>query len=467
MTRLRAILFAALALLAAAAPAAGQRPNILVIMTDDQDYDSLAYMPKTQALLADKGVTFTNSFVQFPQCCPSRATWFSGQYAHNHGVLGNTVSWSGSYAAWKPSEANSLPVWLKAAGYRTAFLGKMFNGYELETYHVPPGWDWWRGLALVNYYDWKIYGASGTIDAFGSAPEDYLTDNQSRRTTNFMRTYAHNTPWFHFTSLFAPHIRSTGPAQPAPRHEGMFAALPMPKTPAFNSAHTTGKHPIVQSFPVLNEAAAAATEVFWRRQIETLQAVDDLVEAAVNQLAALGQLDNTYIVFTSDNGFLFGDWKRPTSKALPYERSIRVPLIIRGPGIPEGIERGEMVNQADIVATIVAWSGAFPGRVLDGRSLVPLFTEEPAAWRSALLFTGMYDPQQVYDHAFTRWNAVRTRNRKYIRASDGHEELYDLEADPWERFSVAADPFYAGDLAALRALEASLKSCAGATCWVD
>lgn len=465
MTRFRVLAALVAVILGACAPALAQLPpNVVVILTDDQEPDSLAYMPKTRALLADKGVSFANSFVQFPQCCPTRSTWLSGQFAHNHGVLGNSVAWSGAYQAWKPQEANSLPVWMQAAGYTTGFVGKVMNGYEVEAYHIPPGWSWWRGMQTTGYYNWSIYQANGTIKTFGTAAADYSTDNFAWRSESFVTT--HPQPFLHFAWLFAPHVDADGFATPAPRHDGMFATEPMPKTPAFNSAHTTGKHPIVAAFPVMDAGKVAETETRWRRYIESLQAVDDFVETVVTALETSGRLANTYVIFTSDNGILNGDWKRQ-GKVLPYERSIRVPLIIRGPGVPEGVTRQEIVTDADVGATIVAVSGATPGRVLDGRNLVPLLSTGPAAWRSAVLLTGMFDPQQVYDHDFTRWNAVRTRDRKYIRASDGHEELYDLEADPWERFSVVADPFYAGDLTALRALETSLKTCAGASCWVE
>lgn len=454
--------FAVLALLALGMSAHAQgQPNIVVIMTDDQDVASLAYMPKTRALLADKGVTFANSFVQFPQCCPTRATWMSGQFAHNHGVMGNLAEWNGAYQAWKPQEENSLPVWLQAAGYTTGFLGKVMNGFAQEAYHVPPGWSWFRGMKVLDYYNWSIYQASGQIGTFGQGAADYSTDNLAWRAANFVT--AHSEPFLLYAWPFAPHVNGSGVSVPAPRHVGMFANEPMPHNPTFNTAHMTGKHPIVAEFPRMSVEKVAQTEAHWRSYIETLQAVDDMVETVVMALEARGVLENTYVVFTSDNGILFGDWKKP-GKALPYERSVRVPLIVRGPGVPEGIVRDEIVTDADVAATVVALSGATPGRVLDGRSIVPLLSTAPAAWRSAVLMTGLFDTS---DTSFTRWNAVRTRDRKYVLSSDGHEELYDLEADLYERFSVVADPFYADDLTALRALEARLKSCAGESCWVD
>lgn len=438
------------------------KPNIVVIMTDDQDTQSLAYMPKTKALLADKGVTFSNSFVQFPQCCPSRSTWLSGQFAHNHHVLGNSTSWGGAYPAWKVQESNSLPVWMQNAGYTTGFFGKVMNAFNAEPYHVPPGWTVFRAMKTTGYYNWTIYKANGTIGTLGATAADYSTDNYLPRAQGYVT--AHPEPFLNMSWLFAPHIDGSGEAVPAPRHVGAFATEPMPMSPAFNSTHTTGKHPLVQGFPAMTPTEVATMQESWRRYIETLQSVDDYVEGIVTSLETSGRIGNTYIIFTSDNGSLWGDWKRP-GKALPYERSIKVPLIIRGPGVPEGITRSELVTNADVAATLVDLADALPGRTLDGRSMVPLLSTAPVAWRTAQLLTGMYDPQQAYDTNYIRWNAVRTRTRKYIRSSDGHEELYDLTADPWEHFNVMTDPYYAGDVVALRALEYDLRTCAGITCW--
>lgn len=446
------------------APAQSQ-PNIIFIMTDDQDLQSLDYMPKTKALLGDKGVTFSNAFVQFPLCCPTRATMLSGQYSHNNGVRGNLPAWNGGYQVWSPTEGNSLGPWMQAAGYSTAFLGKNMNGYEFETYRVPVGWTRWRGLKEWDYWNWSIYVGDGTIKHNDNRPTEYLTDNQAIRGTALIRSATQ--PFMNLVWTFAPHIakNGSGAAVPAGRHLGTFDNVPVPHTPAFNSTHTTGKHPIVASFPVMNSAAVANSERVWRRNIESLQAVDDLVEDIVDQLTVSGLINNTYIIYTSDNGNLHGEWKK-YGKLLPYERSIRVPLIIRGPGIPAGVVRNELVVDADITATILDWGNAAYGRTLDGKSLVPLLSTNTVAWRSALFLTGLYDTSGIYDQNFTRWNAIRTATRKYIRASDGFEELYDLQADLWERFSVVNDPFYAADLISLRALELQQRTCSGTSCWV-
>lgn len=437
------------------------RPNILFIMTDDQDAQSLAYMPKLKALLMDQGVTFTNAFAQFPLCCPSRAAILSGQFSHNNGVRGNSPSWNGSYSAWKPSEGNSLAPWMQSSGYYTGFIGKNLNQYELEAWHIPPGWSKWRSMKTVNYNNWTFYGGDGTIK---QGPE-YVTDDQKTRTVTMMQDSVE--PFMNFVWAFAPHVNTnTYTAVPAARHLGMYDNVPMPRSPAFNSNHMTGKHPLIAAVPQMNSAQVLDAQENWQRYIETLQAVDDLVENAVNYLTSTGQINNTYIIYSSDNGNLHGEWKR-TGKLVPYERSVSIPLIIRGPGVPAGVKRNELVLDTDITATILDLGNAAYGRVLDGRSLVPLLSTAPVAWRSAIFMTGLYDGAQVYETNFTRWNAVRTQTHKYIKASDGFEELYDLYADPNERFNVINDPYYAGYRNYLRTLETKFKTCAGTTCWVQ
>lgn len=440
-------------------------PNIVLIMTDDQEFRSMAYMPKTKALLADKGITFTNSFVHFSQCCPSRASWLSGQYTHNNGVLGNSPLYDGGYGAWKPTEGNSLPVWLQNAGYTTGLAGKYLNNYDLETNHVPPGWSWWRGYkSPPNYYNWTIYAPNypGGFFTAGSTPGSYSTDDLKSRALNFVTVQPH--PHFLWVSLWAPHTTGSAPIPSVTYANTMN--VPLIKTPAFNSDHMTGKHPRIAAYPVRDANGIASVQTYWNRYLETLQSVDDLVEAVVNKLTELGTIDNTYIIFTSDNGYMMGEYKW-MGKVLPYERSIRVPLIIRGPGIPEGQTRPQLVSNVDVSATIVDLASANPLRVLDGRSLRPLFSGTPYAWRTALPLAGLYDPQLQYGTEKTRWRGVRTTTMKYIIASDGFEELYDLRADPYERFSVVNDPYYANALTDLRAKEVLLRNCIGNNCWIQ
>ena len=347
--------FIALFLLLASANAASTKPNIVVILTDDQeDTGSMAYMPKLHSLLAEHGLTFTNSFVNFSLCAPSRASFLTGQAAHNHGVISNEAMRGGGWQAFKGKEGNDLPVWLEAAGYRTALVGKYINEYGAEPdpgappTWVPPGWDLWFSFAgAVHYYDYQI-NDNGTIRKFDSSESDYSTDVLRERATQFIRDQAGaKEPFFMLIAPRTPHE----PATPAPRHATLFADVTAPKSPAFDEKDVSDKPAWVREAPSLDAEATARLDKGYRSELQSLQAVDDLVEAVGKALHNAGKWDDTFIIFTSDNGLIYGDHRR-IGKVVPYEGSIRVPLLIRGPGIPENQTRTQLVNNLDVVATI-------------------------------------------------------------------------------------------------------------------
>lgn len=454
------------------------RPNIVVIMTDDQDdMGSMASMPKTLNLIGNEGLTFTNSFVDFPLCCPSRASFLTGQAAHNTGVLSNTLVENGGYATFQPTEGNSLPVWLQQAGYHTAHMGKYLNGFD-HSNSIPPGWTDWYGIAdgqgSYSYYSYSI-NRNGVLQSYGSSASDYKTDVQAQDAEAFIASQqASGQPFFLWLNPLAPH-RSMDPADPtsltvpAPRHVGIYNSLPLPSRPNFNEADVSDKPAVVQLFPLLDSAGIASVTNNYRRRRESLLSVDDLVERVVNALDAAGELSNTYIVFTSDNGEFEGQHRRPGSKMLVYEESIRVPLLIRGPGVPAGQTRAQLVNDLDLVATIEELSGITPGRSPDGRSLVPLFQDASTPWRTSLLVQGM-DKVNGNAHLYGRYQAVRTNRYVYAEHNGtdfGFErEFYDLVADPYQLVSKPSDPAYSSIVTDLEGRLGALRTCVGATCWM-
>ena len=476
----------AIFLLLASTSATSAKPNIVLILTDDQeDTGSMAYMPKLHSLLAEHGLTFTNSFVNFSLCAPSRASFLTGQVAHNHGVISNEAQRGGGWQAFKDKEGNDLPVWLKAGGYRTALVGKYINEYGAGADRgapptwVPPGWDLWFSFAGGDgYYDYQI-NDNGTIRKFGSSESDYSTDVLRERATQFIRDQAGaKEPFFMLIAPRTPHE----PATPAPRHATLFADVTAPKSPAFDEKDVSDKPAWVREAPSLDAEATARLDKGYRSELQSLQAVDDLVEAVGKALHNAGKWDDTFIIFMSDNGFLYGDHRR-IGKVVPYEGSIRVPLLIRGPGIPENQTRTQLVNNLDVVATIEELAGVEAKLVADGRSLAPLFADTNLPWRSAILFEGSEVGTRswlTYLKGFIgqerrkvakmndgrQFTAVRTLNRKYVRGGDGFEELYDLIADPYELENEADDPAHASDLMTLRKTLDTLKACAGASCWV-
>lgn len=483
-------LFAALLVLIGSTTASEAAPNIVVIMTDDQeDTGSLAYMPKLRALIAEQGVTFTNSFVDCPLCAPSRASFFTGQAAHNHGIKANNPLDEGGWAGFKAKEADALPVWLKQAGYKTALLGKYLNRYGQQSTWgawlgwagnlvnvqfkgvtignppdwVPPGWDLWYAFtgSRARYFDYQV-NENGTILEFGNRSTDYSTDVLKQRAVRFIIDQSGKPdPFFMLIATKAVHDEGQE-AVPAPQYANMFEDVSLPMGPSFNKKNEKEvSNKSLKARPIHGVTLAQLTKSY-RAELQSLQSVDDLVASVVDALKETGKLDDTVIIYTSDNGFMYGE-HRLIGKSSAYEESIKVPLLMRGPGIPKNETRSELVNNLDVVATIAELSGATPRLVVDGRSLTTLLANANTPWRSAIL---LESPVSHVQKPRARFTGVRTATRKYVKYDNGFEELFDLEADPNEIHNGVANPTYAGDLAMLRGLDDRLKTCAGPSCFV-
>ena len=383
-----AVLAAGIVAVAAFNGSAGQaqnppafRPNVVMIMTDDQTVESMRVMPNVKALLADQGVTFDNSFVSYALCCPSRATYLTGQYAHNHGVMGNAAPNGGYY---KLDSTNTLPVWLQRGGYQTIHLGKYLNGYGTRNAtEVPPGWGLWYGSVdptTYRFYNYTLNENGKTVN-YGTGTANYQTDVYAQKAVNLIAGQAADPrPFFLSVAFLAPHSGAPrdpddpsglGTPSPAPRHRNVFRTQALPIPPSFNEADVSDKPAGVRNRPLLTAGRINGIREMYQQRLESLLAVDEAVARIVNQLSAIGKLDQTYIIFTSDNGFFHGEHRVPQGKVLLYEPSIRVPLIIRGPNIPAGQHRSQFVENIDLAPTIVAATGVQPGRVMDGRSLLP------------------------------------------------------------------------------------------------
>jgi N-acetylglucosamine-6-sulfatase len=444
-----------------------ERPNVVVVMTDDQDAASLSFMQNVQQLLVQQGTTFTNSFVSLSECCPSRATYLTGQYPHNHGVL---TSWApkGGYYAFQGQD-NTLPVWLSNAGYDTAHIGKYLNGYgSKDPYEIPPGWQEWYGSVDPSTY--QMYGytlnENGTLRTYGTDPSDYQTDVYTGKAVDYIQRHAPlSEPFFLSIAPLAPHgewpFHSPDP-RPAPRDLGYFASEPLPKPPSFNELYVNDKPAYIRAHPRFTSDDIDQITAHYRARLESLLAVDDLVGSIVQALGEEGELDNTLIIFTSDNGFMRGQHRIKSGKVVPYEESIRVPLVIRGPGIPAGARVDPLVSNIDWAPTIVDAAGASPGRVIDGISLLPVARDPTTAPNRTLL---------VEQHRATtittdppRFSAIRTRRYLYVEYATGEREFYDLTTDPYEVRSLHNDPSTGITRALLAKRLATLRTCAGSTC---
>jgi arylsulfatase A-like enzyme len=529
--RLVCVVFA-LALLAAPAGAQARpsssakdgRPNILVVMTDDQAASDVASMPNVKRLLARQGTTFADAIDSFPLCCPARATFITGQYAHNHGVGGNfyPYGWYGM-----KNRGNTLPRWLQKSGYRTALIGKWLNGYGARDAHgeVPRGFDIWRGLLDVSAYDYYnfVMNRNGQLKTWGDAdfarklvkfanvevspnpgglagvtaklaeqfgpppytywgtsePEDYSPDVTGRITEDLVRSQKKSKkPFFIWWAPAAPHREDVavtlmgrpGPdPRPAPRYEKRSKSFKLPRGASFNESDFQDKPENMQAHaPALTDKQIDQLQLDYEGRMGSLLAVDDHVKRLVGVLRKTHQLKNTVIVFLSDNGWLQGQHRIPGDKYLPYEESVRVPLILRGPGIPRDRTVHGQIGNIDFAPTLLQLARARAGRTMDGVSLVrtmrnPRKRPNRAIEIEALrpLFEGNL-PANQWDRPY---KGVRTDRYTYVKYPEaGDEELYDRRKDPSELSNVASDPAYAGVKAKLAAKLAKLDKCRGRSC---
>ncbi len=448
-----------------AAPAAA-RPNVVVIETDDQTVADLASMPETQRLIGDRGVTFANSFVSLSQCCPSRATFLTGQYAHNHGVL-TTQPPFGGFPAFH--DAETLALWLQRAGYRTALIGKYMNGYgKDDPTYVPPGWSYWFGLLGPSAYSFRTFNA----DEDGRPvhiEQQYKTDVLTARSEHFLhRATASRRPFFLWTTYVAPH-EGVPPdllvphrfvtTAPSPLFENTFLG-PMPTTPAFNEADVSDKPAAIRNRPRFGPAGLELLATTWRKRQQSLLSVDQGVRRIVRALEHAHALDDTLLVFTSDNGYLIGEHRIRESKVLPYEPSIRVPLLMRGPGLPRGATRTQLVWNGDLAPTILQATGATAATPVDGMSVLGFARDPGARSGRAILLEG--PPTGML--SAPRFTGLRTPDHLYVEYQTGEVELYDLRTDPDELHNLAGTPAVAPLQRHLARRLARLRDCAGADC---
>lgn len=451
------------------AQAPANRPNILFILADDLDVESTRHMPRLKSLVADRGLTFTQAFATYPICCPSRASILTGQYPHNHQILFN-VPPLGGFAKFhdRGGEASTIATWLQTAGYRTALYGKYLNGYPGNTpQHVPPGWTVWHAtFDNENYFNYRV-NENGTVRQYGDRSEDYETDVHAASIVRFLEEAESRDvePWFIYFAPYAPHgdprlgLGQDGPALPAPRHRSAFAAAIAPRTPGFNEADVSDKPPGVRQRARLTSGQIAVLDHLYRERLRSLLAVDEAIDRFVRTLTRLGELTNTYIIFTSDNGYHLGQHRFMTGKFQIYEEDIRVPAFIRGPGVPPKVRRDHFALNLDWAPTLIEMAGVAPNASIDGRSLLPLLRRDAPpvdSWRQDFLV-------EIYRPTGEEIRALRTRHGTYAEYSTGARELYDLRADPAQltnRYSGADTSLVARLAARLTALAA----CAGNSC---
>ena len=440
-----------------------ERPNFLVIVYDDLDLLSSAFLPATLRLVRDEGMEFTRAFVSTSLCCPSRTTLLRGQYAHTTRLWTNEPP-DGGYAGLGRLglERSTLATWLHDAGDHTALLGKYVNHYgEHGQVAIPPGWDeWYATVGLDRRGDRQPYfgyfmNSNGTIRRYGWAPGDYHSDVLIHRAADLIARMAReDRPFLIYLAPYAPHT----PATPAPRHRQLFSDAIAPRLPNF------GRPPR----PVGGQASTVPfargqvrrLDGLYRDRLRSLQAVEEGIASLVDGLSQAGVLDRTDIIVTSDNGYSLGQHARALRKGGPYDEDMQVPLFIRGPGIAAASRFDGLVLNDDLAPTLAELAGVLVPESLDGRSLAPvLHGGALARWRHAILF----EHQGIPRDPTNSFRALRMIDSVYIEYSGGRRELFDLRADPYQLWNLVPE----SDAGVLRALSERLNRlarCAATEC---
>ncbi|MCB0869384.1 MAG: sulfatase [Solirubrobacterales bacterium] len=508
----------------------GNKPNIVLIQGDDIVRSDIKYMPHVRALLGQGGTTFTNHNAPYPLCGPARASLLTGQLAHNNGVLANFKANDGGHyqlesLPGRRNANNTLAPWLKKAGYKTGFVGKYLNDYgALDRTEIPEGWDNWQALIDQSTYDYYNYAMNlngrvkffgdkeyalshlelGTLSAteapdtfagllayfhqaydpfdyFGwQRPQDYSMDINGSMARDFVKKSAPSRkPFFLYYAPPGPHAEDTnnlqglrpGAPQPDPRppkrYENTFDDVPLPKPPAFNEEDVSDKASNVSGLAKMSDAVIERVTESYRGRLGAVKSIDDQVGKIGKALRQRGELKNTVIIFTSDNGYLQGEHRLAASKFMPFENALRIPLLMRGPGIKANRKISRPSLDVDLTSTVLAAAKGKSGRLMDGISLlaaargksklpqrdIPMEAERPL-----FRFT---TPLTAFDVPFY---GVKTDRYKYIHWSFDETELYDMKNDPNELENLANDPAMAGTIAQLEKKAVQLSKCKGKSC---
>jgi arylsulfatase A-like enzyme len=526
-----------------------QKPSFVVVQTDDETmeelYDGVRMasgaeefaMPNTLQLLGEKGVTFTRYYTPYSLCAPSRVSLLTGRYAHNDHVQGNVPpngGWTGFQS--RLAYSHNLATWLQGAGYRTIHIGKILNGYGDAPYspgtEEPPGWTSWHTIlnSDTDHYAYGYllnnngvvegpYGNSGSwetreygeIDDAGcpyaplnGKPCYYETDKFNQLATEELAATSPEQPFYMQVDYTSPHgdFRKPAGPQPATRDIGRFSGAPLPDNRAegFNEGNVNDKPRFIREAPYLSATEIHTYRVYYQNCLNALISVDEGVKQIVDQLGALHRLRNTYILFTSDNGFFFGQHRLVGGKFLAYEPSTHLPLIIRGPGIKPDTSTGQLASTIDIAPTILELAEVTPDKSVDGVSLMPYAKETSLRSRRPLLFESFVQTDDVEQggqagtsteaaageraaagaargklgvnppaHASVvappkNYYGIRLGPYKYIEWPDGEKELYDINKDPYELNNIVRDPNMIPIRAFLHNELVRLEECHGRTC---
>jgi N-acetylglucosamine-6-sulfatase len=451
----------------ATAAADRSRPNVVFVLTDDLSWNLVSHMPHVLAM-EQAGTTFSHYDVVDSLCCPSRSAIFTGEYPHDDGVFTNAGADGGYFAFNKHGDQRkSFAVALHDAGYRTAMIGKYLNQYA-PAYPVAPGWDEWDVAGNGGYGEFGYtLNQDGQRVRYDHGPNDYLTNVLAAKASTFIGSAAAaNHPFMLEVATFAPHA----PYTPAPRYAHAAQQLSYPKTPAYDRLPANPPS-WLKGHPALTAADQNTITANFRKRAEDDLSVDDMIGELENELQAKGLAQDTYFVFSSDNGFHMGEYTLTSGKQTAFDTDIRVPLVVTGPGVPAGHVASQLASSIDLAPTFETLAGLPVPADVDGHSLAALWHgQDPADWRQAILVEhhgpdfSLADPDRQTQKPGDppSYEAVRTANALYVRYAGGAQEYYDTAADPYELDNLAAQ----GAPADLRNALSALENChTGATCW--
>jgi arylsulfatase A-like enzyme len=419
------------------------KPNIIFILTDDYASNLVDFMPNLKAMQRE-GVTFSNYYVSNSLCCPSRSSIFTGMLPHNNGVRTNTKPDGGYEVYMEQGDAQlSFCVALQKTGYKTAMMGKFLNGYLPRKHQPLPGWsDWFVSGAGYRNFDYDI-NSNGQILQFGHAPEDYLTDVLSAHTDSLIRAWKDH-PFFIEIATFTPH----GPFIPAPRHQELFNDAKAPRTPAFNKQADSTAPDWLRKLQPLGSKQIDRIDNIFRNRLRCIMSIDEMLGNIRKILNETGVSNNTYIFFSSDNGYHLGDYSMLQGKQTPFDIDIRVPLIACGPNVAKGSLQQNIVSNIDLAPTFSGLAGGQLTGEADGRDIQHLLREqntEKINWRNLAIIehrrvnNDRNDPdlQEAEDGRLPSYTALRFHNLLYVEYETGEISCYDAQNDPYELKNIA------------------------------
>lgn len=423
------------------------QPNVVLILADDFSMNLVPTegprMPALRKMMRD-GMTLTNFYTVNSLCCPSRASMMTGKLPHNTGVQTNGKPFGGLDAFnANGNEAVTFGVALQAAGYDTAFLGKYLNGYKPENQPIPIGWDEWASTSR----GYIGYGYTLNHNGVISTPDDHFTDKISRLGRDWIE--GRPGPWFMELAAFAPH----SPYTPPVRYEASFLDAALPETPAFGARPDATAPQWLQDIPPLKAPGRNEMRADYILRVQASEGIDDMIAAVRRKVGP-----DTYVIFTSDNGYHMGEMSMRTGKMTPFDFDSRVPFVIVGPGITAGSVSDEITSNVDIYPTLLEWAGAPVPTDIDGVSMVPVFSGGSSG-RTMAVIEHLQDPIDPDDPDTSDVNpptytALRGDGWLYVEYETGEVGYY---TDPHQLYNIPAPP-------GLAAVVAAIKTCSGAGC---